>query len=916
MDFDSLPDESTKIEQPIAEQSSPHIPQTSPQVLPDFDSIEDDSEKYSTTGQQIKAGLEGLGQGFAGPVATGVERMLGVKPEDIRGREEANPIISGTGKALGLGAGLFTGTGEAALMTKAGQVAASAAGLGELAQGAKLVHRIGSEAVKQAAEMAVLQSGDEVSKMILQDPSASAESAISNVGLSAALGGVGGAAMAGVISPLWKATAGPKVDQFLSGLKGHVDGDYRLALPEVVEKSFADLGIQPSPVMTAALSGNPKALDIAQNLYRAQNKEFMAHLRAVPEELKAKVTQSLGIPLEEAAIFSNAESGKEVRNLAIKEIKDRYQPIAEALEVRNANAAKIAIPDESRRDFGNQLMENGLMKIGTDSPYFKEYEHYAGRTLAKDSIKGIDDLTTEIRGELDKAYRTADTNRAQALQDIRNQLSNFKESQILEHHVNLAKEGIDSGLIEHVFEAAKKDAAETLNARAEVNRSYAEYAKTLDDLSDHLGLGDFKGTGNFTRKLEALSPEQIIKKFAVKGDVESIPFLRENFPDVAEAVRQHEAKDFLSKSVHDNLGQSTLDVKSLDKRVQSLMKGQPEYAEHLLGQNAIDKIQSAKVINDAISRVTNIKDTGTPAGMAKIFDHLGAGALGSVGWLMGHNPISSAMLGEMAQRMGKDLPEAIKLGMLKYMASDAPIKAEGFKAMVDFMHNTYKGENLLSKTTKSLFEGGVKTLTSNIPDEKSRAKIDKAVEKFEQNPEAMLHNEQHLGHYLPDHQIAMSESSTRALQYLQSIKPRPYRSSPLDQEIEPSAMEKARYNRALDIAQQPMVVIEHIKNGTLQGNDIQDLTAMYPALYKQMANKISNEVISMHNHPIPYRTRIGISLFLGQPLDTSMKPSSIMATQPIPKQNPQPKSKSNAFEKSNKMYLTQTQSASIDKSIK
>jgi hypothetical protein len=39
---------------------------------------------------------------------------------------------------------------------------------------------------------------------------------------------------------------------------------------------------------------------------------------------------------------------------------------------------------------------------------------------------------------------------------------------------------------------------------------------------------------------------------------------------------------------------------------------------------------------------------------------------------------------------------------------------------------------------------------------------------------------------------------------------------------------------------------------------------------------------------VPYKTRIGLSMFLAQPLDSTMSPMSIMAAQPIPKQPPMP----------------------------
>ena len=99
--------------------------------IPDNE-VELDTDKYSSLGQQTIAGLEGIGKGIAGPLAPLLERGLGVKPEDIRGRAEENPITAGVGETAGLGVGLLTGTGEAAVMTKAGEAATELAGLANL----------------------------------------------------------------------------------------------------------------------------------------------------------------------------------------------------------------------------------------------------------------------------------------------------------------------------------------------------------------------------------------------------------------------------------------------------------------------------------------------------------------------------------------------------------------------------------------------------------------------------------------------------------------------------------------------------------------------------------------------------------------------------------------------------------------
>lgn len=135
-------------------------------------------------------------------------------------------------------------------------------------------------------------------------------------------------------------------------------------------------------------------------------------------------------------------------------------------------------------------------------------------------------------------------------------------------------------------------------------------------------------------------------------------------------------------------------------------------------------------------------------------------------------------------------------------------------------------------------------------------------------------------------------------------------------------MEIARYNKALDIAQNPTIVLQKVKDGTLQPSDIADLHGMYPDLYKSMSAKLSNAMQSHHadEEPIPYKTKMGMSLFLGQPLDVSMRPESIQAAQPIPSQPQQPQqgqkaSKSmNSLGKSNKNYMTPNQTAEKDRS--
>lgn len=192
------------------------------EVVPDAPQSTPD-DKYSTTGQQIGAGLEGAAQGFLGPVATGAELGLsklgvpGLSAEDQAGRAAANPYTHGIAEAAALGASMYTGVGEARLALKAAEAAAQAAKMG----------RVGSAVVKGVTESAALMGGDEISKAMLGqgDPEAPTAAALAHIGAAGLLGAIThipGAVLSkgssSALTAIENAKLGTKAESFLRGL--------------------------------------------------------------------------------------------------------------------------------------------------------------------------------------------------------------------------------------------------------------------------------------------------------------------------------------------------------------------------------------------------------------------------------------------------------------------------------------------------------------------------------------------------------------------------------------------------------------------------------------------------------------------------------------------------------------------------
>lgn len=959
-----------------------HIAQASG-FIPE-DQFESSEEAYGTPGQMAKTALEGAAEGVLGPIAPAAERLMGVKAEDIRGRHEENPITHGVGQAVGLGGSMLApGLGVAGVMGKAGEAAvhaipaisegmeaikvaemgvqaAKSAGKGlqeaELAlKAAKattpLSFKVGASAVTQAAEMAVLQGSDEVSKLILQDPDASAQSAIANIGLAAALGAGTGSFLTGAVSPLWEATAGPKVEAMLSGLKNHLNGN-TIMMPEELAMAQKTLGMEIPVELKAVISGNPTAISHFNVLKEGQHKGVTEALDNFHTELSNSVSRSLGIAPEDIAVHSENEAGHELLDVFKKEYDNKYGPIAEAFEKRNAEAATISISDDARLHQYGRILEDGMAKVGTDSPVYEVYKHYGERLLAKDTVGGIDMLKTEIGGEIEKAMRAGDTNRLMALREVRTALADFQESQISRQAEQIGRDaagvnfenlnrtksvrGVGSAardiadkeeaIAAKQLEAGAKEGkalgAQLINERAETNRMYKEFAQMSGELTDHLGTGRFTGAKGLTSKLsDKISAEQLMNKFSFKGNADFIPFLQKHFPEVFEKVRENELKRFLKPAVLSAKGESPINIKKLGEMIEKGMAGQKEYIGTILPKHAIESVAAASKLSEALP---NLKSSGTAGWLTKMFADMPRSAMAAVAMLNGHNMIFGGLLGEMAQRLGRDAPDAIRLAHLKFLGSNQPIKAESFKAMVDFFHNTYKGENMLAKSTTNLFKAGAEVVgTHMMPKDSDRDKLDKQISKLQDNPQAFVAMQKgQLGHYLPNHQQAVTQAAAQALQYLQGLKPHDHILGPLDKPVPPQPVEIARYNRALDIAHQPAIVMQHIKDGTLQRSDIEDLHNMFPALYAKMSQNIANEMTSHHSdeEPIPYKTRIGLSLFLGQPVDATMSPQSILAAQPMPKAPPQQMQDKGAGGKSMKSlgkstnsYRTPTQTAENDR---
>lgn len=259
----------------------------------------------------------------------------------------------------------------------------------------------------------------------------------------------------------------------------------------------------------------------------------------------------------------------------------------------------------------------------------------------------------------------------------------------------------------------------------------------------------------------------------------------------------------------------------------------------------------------------------------------GSKAMGAtIGGLMGH----SIGMGEVGALVGsyalgpfiqKTLPLLIKPA-LKMAASGS-----GLRAGAELAASAINGDKLLTRAAKSIFKGVALPASQNAS-KAVLARLDKQLQEIQVDPSKLQNSgAKDVAHYLPDHSVAMSSSLQNAANLLNQMRPKNDKGAPLDLNRSPSSQEKAQYQQALTIANDPTSVLGNIAKGTITPQQIMILKSLYPAGYNSMVAKLSTELNEAvkNKTPIPYKIRQGLSMFMGQPLDSSLMPMNMFAAQ-------------------------------------
>jgi hypothetical protein len=811
--------------------------------------------KYGSGAQQALAGLEAAGRGASFGLSTGAELATGLTtPEAIRGREEANPVTAGAGEVAGLiGSAFIPGVGEANILGKAGNVASRAVGLGA-EKG--FLNTVGDAALRGAFENALYQVGPEMHKAFVQDPGQTAETAAAHIGLAGVLGGVfGGTIGAGIqgakavgkaISPVFVSEVDRPLleagdlgtaiknsealpDSYKDKVLKSLDISKEKGNSAEIRKAMKDLGGAPeTPGMFLEHPAIAPAVDLLANSpYTISGNAVRSKLdnaHAFVDDVLQKATSS-------ANNMSKEEVGAALQSGLSTDIRNTHTPQKIAFDDLRASFSHIPVDKPEITAITDALNSIKEVKLGPGTD--------EGR-LVRQVLKTVQNAKTA--DDLDIIRNMASLKKESERVDplgwlkskIRDVISETQEEAVLRHAKSFPRNDEAGSVIENLVSAARKAKAD-----------YAPYIKKVGELSEWLGKGKIHGTEDALAFMnEKLTASDVSKRlFSSSKDPAFQRFFEREFPEQARLMREYRRAEMRADAALNG----EFNANKFYKNFEEL---EPEAQKALYTADEIKKIKAAQVYSaEAFPKSFN------PSGTS----HMNA------------------------YRAAHEGPKAFFTANIRDKAIESFINMAGnpkVRNALSLGTQTGNAIKALDKGVKAVFDKAKDFPASAPVSVLTRNKLDKLVTETVKDPQRLLNVG--ANNPIPDYNTSFAGVSARAVQYLNALKPSKSDTTAIyGGDSTPSEDQKARYNRALDLAQKPSLVLESIRNGSVTPDDIKTINVIYPAWAESVRGKLNARLIEAKaDHKIiPYSTRLGISMFLGQPIDATMTPDSIARAQ-------------------------------------
>jgi hypothetical protein len=264
--------------------------------------------------------------------------------------------------------------------------------------------------------------------------------------------------------------------------------------------------------------------------------------------------------------------------------------------------------------------------------------------------------------------------------------------------------------------------------------------------------------------------------------------------------------------------------------------------------------------------------------------------------------------------------------------------ADGLGDAIDWASNVNRGYNKIQSAVDSLFNIGPAVATQQMTNQQIEnnrrdkikeyldnggldQNIKKTIEDTSQPPkkyakggevnplkpannniQPLIKDQDGMNIHFPEASQALMGAKFRINNYLMNLKPNknPQRLPFDDAMVDPQ--HERSFDRAIDIANNPLKILHEVKKGTLDPQDVQHFQTMFPDVNNILQKKITQKILEKQfdNKKPPYHVRQGLSLLLGSPLSSDVTAGNIQAAQAIFNPQPPPQQQGQALPKSKK----------------
>lgn len=222
-----------------------------------------------------------------------------------------------------------------------------------------------------------------------------------------------------------------------------------------------------------------------------------------------------------------------------------------------------------------------------------------------------------------------------------------------------------------------------------------------------------------------------------------------------------------------------------------------------------------------------------------------------------------------------------------------PLEAVNKLAAVEDM--VTKATNMIGSGAKAIFDPSIKALgktrnpigRSLSRDQDSNQKMQNDYSQIQSDPagfaDKLGKSTEQLYNIAPQIAQSLQLSTAKAVHFLSTKLPTKPDNNPFQKPYEPSPTEMAKFERYVNIIEKPTSALNHVKLGTIGPDTMEALQTVYPKLLDQMRQAVNLEATNQakKGRDLPFQLKQSISMFLGQPISSSLLPQNVMNNQAV-----------------------------------